>query len=79
MPPGRQLRHHPAVGAWSSNWVATTEESTRRPSATTAAAVSSQEVSMPKISIFTGLKKMSITQRRKDAKNANIKIYCVFA
>jgi len=52
MPPGRDFGTTPPYWACNSNWVATTEDNTVRPSATTAAAVSSQEVSMPKISMM---------------------------
>src|SRR5207302_7669819 len=38
----------PPYGAWTSSWEATTLDRIRRPSATTAAAVSSQELSMPR-------------------------------
>src|SRR5512138_702958 len=40
----------PPNGRWRSSWEKTTEESTSRPSLTTAAAVSSQEVSIPSVS-----------------------------
>src|SRR3970282_250067 len=41
----------PPYGAWIASWEATTLDSTRRPSASTAAAVSSQELSIPSTSI----------------------------
>src|SRR5687767_6025599 len=40
----------PPKRAWRSTWLDTTDETTRRPSSTTAAAVSSHDVSMPRMS-----------------------------
>jgi len=65
MPPGRDLRHHSAVLGMQPELGGHHEDMTTRPLATTAAAVSSQEVSMPKISIFAGSRQGAEAQSKK--------------
>ncbi len=45
---GGDLGHHAAVGDGAASWLETTDDSTRPAPSTTAQAVSSQEVSMPR-------------------------------
>jgi len=47
----RDLGHHPAEARVQVDWLDTTDDHTVRPSSTTAAAVSSHDVSMPRMSV----------------------------